>query len=46
MPFQDPKSFDGSDLESAKYSERRDEIGRVMLSIVLKAKRHLAANKC
>ena len=46
MPFQDPKSFDGSDLESAKYSERRDEIGRVMLSIVHKAKRHLAANKC
>ena len=46
MPFQDPKSFDSSDLESAKYSERRDEIGRVMLSIVLKAKRHLAANKC
>lgn len=46
MPFQDPKSFDGSDLESAKYSERRDEIGRIMLSIVLKAKRHLAANKC
>ena len=46
MPFQDPKSFDGSDLESAKYSERRDEIGRVMLSIVLKAKRYLAANKC
>jgi len=46
MPFQDPKSFDGSDFESAKYSERRDEIGRVMLSIVLKAKRHLAANKC
>jgi hypothetical protein len=46
MPFQDPKSFDGSALESAKYSERRDEIGRVILSIVLKAKRHLAANKC
>jgi arsenate reductase len=46
MPFQDPKSFDDSDLESVKYSERRDEIGRVMLSIVLKAKRHLAANKC
>ena len=46
IPFQDPKSFDGSDLESAKYSERRDEIGRIMLSIVLKAKRHLAANKC
>ena len=46
MPFQDPKAFDGSELESAKYSERRDEIGRIMLSIVLKAKRHLAANKC
>lgn len=46
MPFQDPKSYDGSAQESAKYSERRDEIGRIMLSIVLKAKRHLAANKC
>lgn len=46
MPFQDPKSFDGSELEAIKYSERRDEIGRIMLSIVLKAKRHLASNKC
>lgn len=46
MPFQDPKSFDGSTLEAAKYSERRDEIGRIMLAIVLKARQHLAANKC
>ena len=46
MPFQDPKSFDGSELEAIKYSERRDEIGRIMLSIVLKAKHHLASNKC
>lgn len=46
MPFQDPKSFDGSALEAAKYSERRDEIGRIMLAIVLKARQHLATNKC
>lgn len=46
MPFQDPKSFDGTELEAIKYSERRDEIGRIMLSIVLKAKHHLASNKC
>ena len=46
MPFQDPKSFDGSELEAIKYSEQRDEIGRIMLSIVLKAKHHLASNKC
>ena len=46
MPFQDPKSFDGTTLEAGKYSERRDEIGRIMLAIMLKAKGYLASNKC
>lgn len=31
MPFADPKAFDGGAFETAKYAERRDDIGRVML---------------
>ena len=32
MPFLDPKIFDQSVYESNKYVERRDDIGRVLLS--------------
>ena len=32
LPFADPKEFDGTPLESAKYAERRDDLGRFMLS--------------
>ncbi|MEY4396227.1 MAG: hypothetical protein RL595_3476 [Planctomycetota bacterium] len=32
LPFADPKDFDGTPLESAKYAERRDDLGRFMLS--------------
>ena len=39
MPFLDPKTYDGGAFESAKYAERRDDIGRVMLSAVLQARR-------
>ena len=34
MPFEDPKEFDGLPGESAAYTERRDQIGRAMLTIL------------
>ncbi len=34
IPFADPKAFDGTAFEAAKYAERRDDIGRVMLFVM------------
>ncbi len=44
MPYLDPKVYDGSEYESAKYAERRDDIGRLMLAVMLKARRKLVAD--
>jgi hypothetical protein len=41
MPFLDPKIYDGSAFEQAKYTERRDDIGRVLLAAILQARRRL-----
>ncbi|MDY3563472.1 hypothetical protein R5W23_005083 [Gemmata sp. JC673] len=41
LPYLDPKSFDGTPFESAKYAERRDDIGRLMLSVMMQARRRL-----
>jgi arsenate reductase len=41
VPFADPKAFDGKPEEAAKYSERRDDIGRFMLSTLAIAKEQL-----
>ncbi|AWM41163.1 hypothetical protein C1280_32025 [Gemmata obscuriglobus] len=41
LPYLDPKSFDGAPFESAKYAERRDDIGRFMLSAMMQARRRL-----
>jgi len=38
LPFSDPKQFDNTDVESQKYAERRDDIGRVMLAAVMQAR--------
>lgn len=38
-PYLDPKIYDGSPYEAAKYAERRDDIGRMMLSAMLQARR-------
>ncbi len=38
-PYLDPKIFDGSPYESAKYAERRDDMGRMILSAMLQARR-------
>ncbi len=43
MPYLDPKVYDGSEYESAKYAERRDDMGRLMLAVMLKARRKLVA---
>ena len=38
MPFLDAKMYDDGSYEAAKYAERRDDIGRFMLSVMLQAK--------
>jgi len=42
MPYLDPKLYDGSRFEARKYAERRDDIGRLMLSVMLRARARLA----
>jgi arsenate reductase len=42
MPYLDPKIYDGGVFETAKYAERRDDVGRLMLSVVMQARRWLA----
>lgn len=41
VSFLDPKAFDGAAFEAAKYAERRDDIGRFMLSVMVQARRRL-----
>jgi arsenate reductase len=43
MPFLDPKIYDNSAYESAKYAERRDDIGRQMLAAMMQARRQIAS---
>jgi arsenate reductase len=43
MPFLDPKIYDGGAYETAKYAERRDDIGRVMLAVMVQARAEMAA---
>jgi arsenate reductase len=45
LPFADPKQFDNTPEEAAKYAERRDDIGRLMLFILSEARKKLADNK-
>lgn len=45
MPYLDPKIYDDGTYESAKYAERRDDIGRLMLSAMMQARRELAAKQ-
>ncbi len=42
-PYQDPKEYDGTAVETEKYAERRDDIGRFMLSAIAQA--HSQLNK-
>jgi arsenate reductase (thioredoxin) len=43
MPYLDPKIYDGSAFEAAKYAERRDDMGRLMLSAMMQARQRIAA---
>lgn len=43
MPYLDPKIYDGGAYESAKYAERRDDIGRLMLAVMVQARGELAS---
>ncbi len=38
MPFLDPKIYDGSTFEKAKYTERRDDIARTLLKAICEAR--------
>jgi arsenate reductase len=40
-PYLDPKAYDGAPFEAAKYAERRDDIGRFMLNVLMQARRRL-----
>jgi arsenate reductase (thioredoxin) len=39
IPYLDPKIYDGGAYEAAKYAERRDDIGRLMLAVMMQARR-------
>jgi hypothetical protein len=41
VPYMDPKVYDGAPFEAAKYAERRDDIGRFMLNVMMQARRRL-----
>lgn len=43
MPYLDPKLFDGSPYEAVKYAERRDDLGRLMLAVMMQVRNRLAA---
>jgi hypothetical protein len=43
MPYLDPKIYDDGAYEAAKYAERRDDIGRLMLSVMLQARGELTS---
>lgn len=42
-PYLDPKVYDGSAYEAAKYNERRDDIGRMMLAALCQVRREINA---
>jgi arsenate reductase (thioredoxin) len=44
VPYLDPKIYDGGAYETAKYAERRDDMGRLMLSVMMQARRHRSRN--
>jgi hypothetical protein len=43
MPYLDPKIYDDGAYEGAKYTERRDDIGRLMLSVMVRARGELTS---
>jgi len=45
LPYLDPKIYDDGSFEDAKYAERRDDIGRFMLSTMAQARREIESRK-
>lgn len=45
MPYEDPKTYDGSSFEQLKYAERRDDIGRTLFSVMCQVKRELGSGR-
>jgi hypothetical protein len=43
MPYLDPKIYDGGTYEGAKYAERRDDMGRLMLAVMMQARQRIAS---
>ncbi len=43
MPYLDPKIYDGGAYETLKYAERRDDMGRLMMSVMMTARRRIDA---
>ena len=43
LPYLDPRIYDGGAYESAKYAERRDDMGRLMLSVLMQARQRIAS---
>lgn len=44
MPYLDPKIYDDGAFEAAKYAERRDDIGRLMLVVMMQVRNRLATH--
>jgi arsenate reductase (thioredoxin) len=44
MPYLDPKIYDGGAYEALKYAERRDDMGRLLMSVMMRARRRLGSN--
>lgn len=43
MHYLDPRIYDGSPYESQKYAERRDDMGRLMLSVLARVRHRFGA---
>jgi arsenate reductase len=43
MPYLDPKIYDDGTYETAKYAERRDDMGRLMLAVMMQVRRQVAS---
>lgn len=44
LPFPDPKAFDETPEEAVRYAERRDDIGRLMLSVMMQVQNRLGSH--
>ena len=43
VPYLDPKIYDGGAYEALKYAERRDDMGRLLMSVMVRARHRLAS---